>query len=79
MRINPISFKSGLLYRNGVYINPDTVKMFYPEKEDKNKTRVIFNDRLTDVFNVKNDTFAAAFINAKNTNDIIDISGESRE
>lgn len=74
MKLNPISFRSGLLYKDGVYYNPDTIKCFSPDYNDKKKTRVVFTDRVTDLFDVSKDVFASSFIEAKNTNDIIDLS-----
>ena len=74
MRINSVSFKSGLIYKDGVYYNPDTIKLFHGDYNDKNKTRVVFTDRLADTFEVTKEVFANSLIEAKNTNDIIDLS-----
>ena len=75
MRISPINFKSSLIsYRNQT-INPDNVEKYSKLKyENFDKTCVRFSSGRTENIDVPYEIFEQAMIQAKNENDIVDLS-----
>lgn len=74
MNVNSVSFKSGFIYNKGTYINPDAIQRITAYGKDKDKTNVLYTNEAKEIFDVPVDTFVAAAIQAKNTDDIVDIS-----
>ena len=76
MNVNAVNFKSGFLYNNGRYINPDTIKEVRTVITDnkKKETYIKYTDETAEINPLAIDTFVAATIQAKNSEDIVDIS-----
>ena len=73
MKMSPVSFGNGLLMYKGQYIVPEQVIKFIPNNKENTETRVIYNNSKNDLIPVSTDYFAAAWINAKNSNDILSL------
>ena len=74
MNVNAVSFKSGFIYNGEDYINPDAIGRISKRSEKNKNACVMYTDGTKENFNVSVDTFVAAATQAKNSDDIVDIS-----
>lgn len=73
MKISPVSFKSGIIKIGYQRINPDTIKTYEPDIYGF-RTNVNFLDGEKKYLKIRFDIFEKAMLDAKNSNEIIDIS-----
>ena len=81
MRISSVNFKSGFIYKGGRYINPDVIKEISPftDEDGKKGTFVKYIDGAIEKNMMPVNIFVAAANQAKNSDDIVDVSNNEIE